>query len=103
MFSPTVCAGGYFINLANVAPWIGSLRYISYWYYTLALFVANALPTDEDRAAFDESHTLDRYSFSKWSFEGHQEWDVLVLVGFGLVHRVLGYLALCASKKLRFS
>ena len=97
-----MCAGGYFVNLANVPQWVGYLRYASFWYYSLALFTSNALPTDGDREAFDKAGTLDHYSFSSWSFDGHPEWDVLVLLGFAVVHRVGAYSALCTSSKLRF-
>ena len=39
----------------------------------MGLFSAYALPTAADRAAFAANHTLDRYSFSPWSWGGHAE------------------------------
>mmetsp|Transcript_46243 Transcript_46243/g.121242 ORF Transcript_46243/g.121242 Transcript_46243/m.121242 type:complete len:573 (+) Transcript_46243:376-2094(+) len=117
-----MCAGGYFINLAHMPLWIASMRYVSFWYYSLGLFVAFALPTAADRAAWPTTAgggegsgsgsgsgdvegppTLERYSFSTWSWEGEWYYDVLVLLGFALLHRVGAYLALITSKKLRFS
>ena len=98
-----MCAGGYFINMHHVPPWVGDFRYASYWYYSMGLFLSNALPTKHDRDAFEAAGTLDRYSFSAFSFEGRWGYDVLVLLGFALGHRILAYVALCNSKKLRFS
>jgi len=105
-----MCAGGYFINLADMPPWIAALRYVSFWYYSLGLFAAYALPTQADRDAWPVSSgsgeaetTLERYSFSQWSWEGDWWKDVLVLLGFILGHRLCAFLALKTSKKLQFS
>ena len=98
-----MCAGGYFINLDVAPKWVGYCRYVSFWYYSMGLFVAYALPTDTDRSAFVTNHTLAKYSFSPWSWEGHPERDVAVLIGFALLHRVSAFFVLLNSKKLEFS
>ena len=97
-----MCAGGYFVNLNHLPGWVGALRYTSFWYYAMGLFVAFALPTDTDRVAFAANHTLSRYSFSKWSWDGHAGFDVAALFGFVLAQRVLSFIALKCSKKLQF-
>lgn len=97
-----MCAGGYFVNLNHLPMWVGSLRYTSFWYYAMGLFVAFALPTHEDREAFASNHTLSRYSFSRWSWDGHAWYDVAALLGFVVVQRVLSFIALKRSKKLQF-
>lgn len=96
-----MCAGGYFVNLRNMPAWVSYLRYSSFWYYSMGLFVAFALPTAADRAAF--ASALSRYSFSGWSWDGHPGYDVAALLGFVLVQRVLSFVALKCSKKLQFS
>ena len=53
--------------------------------------------------AYAANHTLDRYSFSKWAWEGHPERDVGVLLGFALTHRLIAFFVLKYSKQLRFS
>ena len=97
-----MCAGGYFVNLNHLPTWVGALRYTSFWYYAMGLFVAFALPTNEDRAAFAANQTLSKYSFSRWSWDGRAEYDVAALCGFVLVQRVLSFVALKCSKKLQF-
>ena len=97
-----MCAGGYFVNLNHLPGWVGALRYTSFWYYAMGLFVALALPTVEDRDAFATNHTLSRYSFSRWTWDGHAGYDVAALLCFVLVQRVLGFVALKCSKKLQF-
>jgi hypothetical protein len=47
--------------------------------------------------------TLERYSFSRWSWDGEAWKDVLMLLAFVLVHRVAAFVALKTSKKLQFS
>ena len=106
-----MCAGGYFINLASLPAWLASLRYVSFWYYSLGLFAAAALPTDADRAAWpttsegsgDAQTTIERYSFSHWSWEGQAWKDALVLLGFVLLHRIAAFVALKTTKKLQFT
>ena len=98
-----MCAGGYFVNLKNLPEWVGGLRYVSFWYYAMGLFVAYALPTADDRAAFAANHTLAHYSFSRWSWDGTPGYDVAALLCFVLVQRVLSFVALKCSKKLQFS
>ena len=98
-----MCSGGFFINLHDQPVWLGYLRYTSFWYYQMGLFMTYALPTDEDRHAYAANHTLDRYSFSKWAWEGHPERDVGVLLGFALTHRLIAFFVLKYSKQLRFS
>ena len=97
-----MCAGGYFINLNEAPHWLSNLRYTSFWYYSMGLFTAYALPTHADRVAFSANGTLARYSFSPWSWDGTPQWDVLALLGFALVQRVLAFLVLKFSKKLEF-
>ena len=102
-------AGGYFVNLTALPDWIAALRYTSFWYYSLGLFLAFALPTNADHDAWPThgangtQSTLERYSFSAWSWEGAPYKDVLVLLAFVLVHRTAAFIALCMSKKLQFS
>lgn len=107
-----MCAGGFFIDLATLPSylsWLASVRYASFWYYSLGLFAAFALPTDADRMAWpsegsgESLSTLERYSFSRWSWDGEAWKDVLMLLAFVLVHRVAAFVALKTSKKLQFS
>ena len=83
--------------------WVGAIRFASFWFYSMGLFTSLALPTPADRAAFAANHTLERYSISSWSWDGHPERDVAMLLAMALVHRTLAFLVLRSSKKLRFS
>ena len=96
-----MCAGGYFLNLTHAAPWLAVARYLSFWYYSFGLFLANALPTQDDKSAFNT--TLERYSFSTWTYdEGKWYLDVVVLLGFAVGQRTLACTALAFSRQLRF-
>jgi len=97
-----MCAGGYFVNLASLPSWLGWLRYTSFWYYAIGLFSAYALPTGHDRATFVANGTLERYSFSTWTWDGHPERDIIVLVALALVQHALALVALKHSKQLQF-
>lgn len=97
------CTRRYFVDLRTAPAWLAPLRFTSFWYYTLGFFLAYALPTTTDRADFAANGTLSRYAFSRWSWDGTPQYDVLVLLGFALAHRLLAYVLLRFSNKLRFS
>ena len=99
-----MCAGGYFVDLTHAPQWLATLRYTSFWYYSMGLFTAAALPTPADRHAFAiVNGTVGGYSFSLWSLEGHYEYDVGVLLAFALVQRVATFFVLKHTNQLRFS
>jgi len=100
-----MCAGGFFINMASLPPWLQWCRYTSSWYYTLGLWTRYALPAEADRAEDTAVMQLlhSRYTFSDWSWRGHPERDVGMLLLFAVSARLLAYIFLRCSKKLRFS
>ena len=111
-----MCAGGFFVNLNNLPPWLGWVRFTSFWYYSMGLVVAAALPTAADRDAFTMpingsgtscgtagSSTLDNYSFSKSAWDGHWELEVSVLAALAVTQRLLTLVVLRTSKALQFS
>ena len=104
------------MNLNNLPPWLGWVRFTSFWYYSMGLVVAAALPTAADRDAFTMpingsgtscgtagSSTLDNYSFSKSAWDGHWELEVSVLAALAVTQRLLTLVVLRTSKALQFS
>jgi len=98
-----MCAGGYFVDLTgpNMPPLLSYLRYTSFWYYSLGLWMHYALPADADAAAFAEE--LRNFSFSSFSADGRPEVDVLALIGQAALARFAAYIVLRRSRKLEFS
>ena len=93
-----MCCGGFFIDMAQQPGAISWVRFTSYWYYSMGLFAKVAL-LPYDTPHHDMRAEIDTYSFSTLSLR----MDVAVLVAYGTAFRVLTYLFLKCSRKLRFS
>ena len=93
-----MCCGGFFIDMEQQPGAISWVRFTSYWYYSMGLFAKVAL-LPYDTPHHDMRAEIDTYSFSTLSLR----MDVAVLVAYGTAFRVLTYLFLKCSRKLRFS
>merc|ERR1712070_895959 len=49
-----MCAGGYFADMTAMPVWIGWVRFVSYWYYSLALFFEIAVEPYGDQEKLRE-------------------------------------------------
>ena len=91
------------VNLNRAAHWLTYLKYTSFWYYSLGLYSALALPTGADRAAYMGANgTLSRYSFSTWAWDGNAGYDVAVLLALAAAQRLAAFVVLKHTKKLQF-
>mmetsp|Transcript_48439 Transcript_48439/g.135980 ORF Transcript_48439/g.135980 Transcript_48439/m.135980 type:complete len:342 (-) Transcript_48439:971-1996(-) len=99
VFVYCMSAGGFFINMAEQPAYIGWARYTSYWYYSLGLYTSVAITPFDDDDQHRMSGALDSYSFSDWS----DATNLLILVTYGVVCRVLAYVFLKFSSKIKFS
>ena len=92
-------AGGFFVDLHDprLPEWLSALSYASYWTYSFGLFVHAALPEPGEYASFHD--TLQRFSFS----ELPAAINVAVLLTLALLMRLVAYVVVLHSKKLRFS
>mmetsp|Transcript_24843 Transcript_24843/g.44174 ORF Transcript_24843/g.44174 Transcript_24843/m.44174 type:complete len:86 (+) Transcript_24843:264-521(+) len=84
--------------MAEQPAFIGWCRYTSYWYYSLGLYTSVAVVPYDDDDLHRMTEALDDYSFSEWS----DTTNMLVLLGYGFVCRLLGYLFLKFSSKTKF-
>eukprot|EP01065_Artemidia_motanka_P053419 TRINITY_DN98_c0_g1_i2.p1 TRINITY_DN98_c0_g1~~TRINITY_DN98_c0_g1_i2.p1 ORF type:complete len:646 (+),score=226.29 TRINITY_DN98_c0_g1_i2:78-1940(+) len=91
----TMCTGGFFVDVSKLPTWIGALRYVSFWYYALGLFMHFALKPHDNFPP----EALSKHSFSDLD----QGWNVLALLVNILVLRVLAYVCLVFTKKTSFS
>eukprot|EP00966_Prymnesium_polylepis_P028836 668581-Prymnesium_polylepis.1 len=72
-----MCAGGYFVDMLSLPEGLRWIRFTSFWYYTLGLWARFAIPDPADRVSNSTiTTTLQGYSFSPWSWDGHPGWDV---------------------------
>ena len=90
--------GGFFIDMDAQPSSISWVKYTSYWYYSMGLFVKVAL-VPYDTKHHDMRDAIAAYSFSDLSLRA----NVLVLLAYGTAFRVLTYVFLKTSRKLRFS
>lgn len=92
-----MCAGGYFADMRDLPLWIGWVRFTSLYYYSfgaiLRLLVAVPYGVELHKEA------TAKYSFSEMGYF----WEVVIMCGMNLVMRVLTYLQLRFTKKLKFS
>ena len=91
-------AGGFFIDFSTEPIWINWVKYVSYWFYAQGAFLkVAALPFDDYYK--DIHYETKMHSFSPYPVSV----DIAILFGYGLVLRVIGYLALKFSKKIKFA
>ena len=97
-----MCSAGYFVDMQKLPQPLPNIRYVSYWYYTMGLWTAYATP-EELREDPELQRALERFSFSRWAWDGNPWADVGVLVGMAMALRCTAYTVLRLSKKLLFS
>jgi len=92
-----MCSGGYFADMRSLPWFIGWVRYTSFYYYTFGavLRLMLELPYGPDI----HQKAIEKYSFSDLGYT----MEVSCLLGLAAVFRILAYLQLCYTKKLKFS
>ena len=91
-------AGGFFIDFSQQPSWISWVKYASYWFYAQGAYLKIvALPFDDK--VNDIHQETKTFSFSPFSIGV----DVAVLCAYGLALRLIAYLALKYSPKIRFA
>jgi ABC-type multidrug transport system ATPase subunit/ABC-type multidrug transport system permease subunit len=92
-----MCAGGYFADMRLLPPWIGWVRFISFYFYTNGavsrLIIAGPYGDQLQKQA------LSKYSFSELGFF----WEIVILCAMSVCLRALAYVQLRFTKKLNFS
>jgi len=93
-----MCCGGFFIDMNGQPVAISWVRFTSYWYYACGLFLKIiALPYDnQSKDIHKEIHS---YSFSTFSIMT----DIFILCSWGIAFRLIAYIGLKTSRKIRFS
>jgi len=91
-----MCAGGYFADMLSMPWWINWVRFMSYWYYSLAMFFEIAVMPFGLDEQLDEINT--QYSFSQMSIGT----NITIMVLFTAVFRLVAYLQLLVTTKLEF-
>lgn len=92
-----MCAGGYFADMRLLPVWIGWVRFTSPYFYSFGaiLRLLVAVPFGEDL----HKEAIAKYSFSDMGYF----WEVVIMCGISIGLRVLTYLQLRFTKKLKFS
>jgi ABC-type multidrug transport system ATPase subunit len=92
-----MCAGGYFADMRMLPVWIGWIRFTSLYYYSFGaiLRLLVAVPFGEKL----HQEAIAKYSFSDAGYF----WEVVTLCGMSLAMRLLTYIQLRVTKKLKFS
>ena len=88
--------GGYFADMLLMPWWINWVRYLSYWYYSLALFFDIAVKPFGVDEVMDQLNT--QYSFSQMS----SSTNVMCMIAYAVVFRVISYFVLLTTRKLEF-
>merc|ERR1711966_51848 len=91
-----MCAGGYFADMLSMPWWINWVRFMSYWYYSSAMFFEIAVMPFGLDEQLDEINT--QYSFSQMSIGT----NITIMVLFTAVFRLVAYLQLLVTTKLEF-
>jgi len=92
-----MCTGGYFADMRRLPWWIGWIRFCSVYFYTLGSTstLMITLPYGEEA----HKQAIGRYSFSDLGFA----FDMSALCVQMVVFRLLSYVVIRFSKKLRFT
>lgn len=87
-----MCAGGYFANMKLLPWWIGWVRFFSNYFYSFGAVLRMLAPHIDPEA-------VSRYSFSDLGYTS----EILLLLLMCVFFRVVAYVKLRTSKKLKFS
>ena len=93
-----MCAGGFFIDLTKQPEYIAVLRFSSYWFYSMGALI-NIVEEDAETSDGAIATALEDYSFSSWSTASNL-WALFL---YGVVMRILAYIFLKTSSKIKFS
>jgi len=91
-----MCAGGYFADMTQMPWWINWVRYLSYWYYSLACFFDIAVKPFGVEEQLDILG--DQYSFSQMS----NRTNIGLMLLYTTIFRIVAYFVLLTTKKLEF-
>lgn len=92
-----MCTGGYFADLRHLPWFIGWVRFTSFYYYSFGSILR--LMLEVPFGAEIHQKALAKYSFSELGYV----WELAVLVGMSVIFRILAFVQLRYSKKLKFS
>lgn len=92
-----MCSGGYFADMRRLPWWISWIRYVSVYYYTFGATTRLLVTVPFGQEVHEKA--IARYSFSDLGYA----MEVGALLAQVLIFRLLSYLVLRFTKKLRFT
>lgn len=92
-----MCSGGYFADLRKLPWFVGWVRYCSFYYYTFGAVAR--LMVEVPFGAELHREAIEKYSFSDLGYPA----EIICLALMAAIFRLLAYLQLCFTKKLKFS
>ncbi|KAJ1451954.1 P-loop containing nucleoside triphosphate hydrolase protein [Pelagophyceae sp. CCMP2097] len=94
-----MCAGGFFLDIEAQPSYVRWVRFTSYWYYALGLYCKTALVPYDHNDHHALRKAVEAYSFSTLPAYA----DALVLVAYGVAARIVAFVCLKCSRKIKFS